>query len=134
MYQSCVVAAALGVDIRTVETLVRISAGRRLQPGARGRSRLFRDDLVELFAVALLVRRDLGCPMAMAMQLAESLLSADDSTIRVGSLFRLGMDRDRLRRVVRQALADASATVDLPRRGRPPRNAKRGAPGGAPFV
>lgn len=132
MHRSSVVAATLGVDLRTVDQLVRIAGSKHRPSGARGRARMLPDDVIELFAVALLVRRDLGCPLKRAVELAEALLAADGATVALGSLFHLHVDRERLRRVARQALADATATVELPRRGRPPRNARRGAPPGAP--
>lgn len=127
MYQSRVVAATLGADLRSVDSLVQMVGGKQLPPGARGRARMLPEELVELFAVALLVRRDVGCPLKRAAEIAESLLAADGAQIPVGTLFHLRIDRDRLRRVVRQALADATATVELPRRGRPPNKARRGA-------
>lgn len=85
------------------------------------------DDVIELFAVALLIRRDVGCPLKRAAELAEALLSAHDPQVPLGTLFHLKIDRERLRRVVRQALADAAATAEVPRRGRPPGKARRGA-------
>lgn len=127
MYRTSVVAAALGVDVRSVDALVRTVRGKHLPFGARGRARQLPDDLVALFAVSLLIRRDFGCPLTRATQLAESLLTAENSSIQVGSVFRLQIDRHRLQDVIKQALADAVADVVPPRRGRPPRKAGRGA-------
>lgn len=125
MYPTAVVAASLGVDLRTVDGIAALAP--KLHSGARGKARSFSADVVELFAIALLIRRDLGTPLARAVALAEQLMTSGGSSVRAGTLFHLHLDRGRLQGVLRQALADAVAATSVPRRGRPPRITRRGA-------
>ncbi len=128
MYSITVAAVALGVDRRTVDSLVAAASLTAESPGRRGRNRYLNADSIELFALALLLRRDLAIPLPHALALARTISAAKDATIRVGTLFTLSFDRNRLREVLRQATADAEAATHVPVRGRPPRKQVRGAP------
>ncbi|MCC7194459.1 MAG: hypothetical protein IT356_02770 [Gemmatimonadaceae bacterium] len=127
MYSITVAAVALGVDKRTVDSLVAAAGLAAASPGRRGRNRYINADSIELFALALLLRRDFAIPLPHAVALAKTISAAEGATIRVGTLFILSFDRDRLRDVLRHATADAEAATHVPVRGRPPRKEARGA-------
>lgn len=59
-YTTTDVAAALGTTTKMVDNLLAREAKHLLSTGKRGKSRLIDESLIEILAIALLLRRDLG--------------------------------------------------------------------------
>lgn len=126
-YSTTEVAMALGTSQRVIDNLFVRDAKHLITPGSRGRARLIDEQVIEILALSLLVRRDLGTSLRRAVGLAEQILSARSAEVRIGSLGVLRFDLPILRRVLRQALSDAVEDSRPVRRGRIPGKAKRGA-------
>jgi hypothetical protein len=118
MISTSLASEVLGVSIKAVDNLI-VHAGRGSVPrGRRGSSRSIPLEVVERFALALLLRRDLGVSAVRAMQLAEQLQrGAGQATL--GVIGSLHFDMTRLRSVLQQSLAAAIEGHSPRARGRP---------------
>ena len=118
MFSTTLTAEVLGVPTKTVDNLI-VQAGRGSVPlGQRGSSRTISLEIIERFALALLLRRDLDVPSVRAMQLAEQL-QRDDGRAALGVIGSLHFDVTRLRSVLQQSLAAAIEGHSPRTRGRP---------------
>lgn len=127
MYTTADVALALGTTPKTIDNLVRRYCRGAIPAGSQGASRSIPSATVEVIALALLLKRDLGMPFRRGWQIATELLHGGAQRVPVGILGTLEYDVPRLKAVVRQALADSVQDTSPIRRGRPPAKAKRGA-------
>jgi hypothetical protein len=118
MYTADTAAWALGVTQKSFDNFVARAVPALIPPGRRGKSRQIDDKALEVVAIAMLLCRDLGMPSLRAAEFAGRLVQ-DPEGVPVGTLGTLRFDVERLRSVLRRALADA---IDgrVPRmRGRP---------------
>ena len=127
MYSTIDVALALGTNVKLVDNLVARYGRHELPTGSQGASRSIPGSVVELIAIALLLKRDLGMPFRRGWIVGAELLRSNSDSVPVGTLGTLVYDVQRLRSVVRQALADSVQDRSPVRRGRPAANVKRGA-------
>lgn len=125
-YTTTDVAAALGATTKMVDNLLAREAKHLLSTGKRGRSRLIDESLIEILAIALLLRRDLGTSARTSVKLASGIAASPVSNVAVGTLGVLHFDVASLRLVLRQALADSLEERRPVRRGRPLLGAQRG--------
>lgn len=112
-------ALALGVERKELDNLLVREGQRLLPPGRQGRGRRLSAATLEIIAVALLLKRDLGVSFARGLDLAEQLVAAPGSRVRLGRLGALEFDLPTLRRSLQTAIADAVELIHPPRRGRP---------------
>jgi hypothetical protein len=118
MLSTKLAAEVLGVSPKRLDNLI-VRAGRSLVPqGQNGSSRSLSLDVVELFALTMLLQRDLGLSVLNAMRVAEEL-QRDNGQVQLGVLGSLRFDMTRLRTVLQQALASAIEGHTAPKRGRP---------------
>lgn len=120
MYSTEDVAIALGTTAKAVDNLVSRHGRETVKAGSRGASRKIPVGTVELVALALLLKRDLGMPFRRGWAMGAELLRRDVHRVSVGTLGTLDYDVARLKSVVRQALADSVQDRSPVRRGRPP--------------
>lgn len=118
MFSTGLTAEVLGVSIRTVDNLI-VHAGRDVVPvGRSGATRAIPLEVVERFALALLLRRDLGVTSSRAMRLAGGL-QVNQGQLTLGVIGSLHFDMARLKSVLQQALASAIEGHTPRPRGRP---------------
>lgn len=127
MYSTVDVAIALGTSPKTIDNLITRYCRAAIPVGTQGASRSIPAATVEVIALALLLKRDLGMPFRRGWLIGTGLLHGDAPRMSVGILGTLEYDVPRLKAVVRQALADSVQDRSPIRRGRPPAKAKRGA-------
>jgi hypothetical protein len=129
MYSTAESAGALGISAKRLDNLLTGPARSLVPKNGNGRSRELSVELVELLAISLLLRRDLGIPIIRALELARALIAEPDHQIQIGALGSLHFDVTALRSVLQNALSDVIEDSLRPRRGRPPRSTmkKRGA-------
>ena len=120
-----VAADALGIDHKLLDNILAGAATPIVPPGRRGRSRQIRFETIEIVAVALILQRDLGVPIAKGIRAGRSLVQAHGHTIPIGSLGAIHFDLDRLRAAIEQALVEALEHFIPARRGRPPGAARQ---------
>jgi hypothetical protein len=123
-YTVDVAAIALDVDRKFLDNLLSHHA----IPGCVGvrqgvRRRIARDGITRL-AIAIALARELGVPIARAVDLACRLHA--DRELEAGGAIRIALDLAALERTLDPRLATAIESAREPRRGRPPR---RVAPG-----
>jgi hypothetical protein len=112
-------ADVLGVSRKQLDNLL-LALGAELSPeGRQGKSRDIPHDSLQLIAVTLLLRRDLGLSAKRALKLAQRVSQSENGVTRLGVLASLHFDLGRLRSVLQQALASAVEDQTIPRRGRP---------------
>jgi hypothetical protein len=123
MISTQLAAAVLGVSARRLDNLI-VHAGRSAVPAGRsGSSRSMSLEIVERFALAMLLQRDLDLTLLKSMELAEQL-QLDSGAVQLGVLGSLRFDMTRLRSVLQQALASAIEEHAVPSRGRPRKERK----------
>jgi len=120
-YSTREVANALGVPLKRLDNILGTAARSMVAKGAPGRSRMIPVQIVDQLALAFLLERDLGMPTSRSVGISSGLLQSPGGSLRVGVLGTLQYDVQRLRAVVRQALANALEGTGRPRRGRPRR-------------
>src|SRR6267154_1255668 len=125
MYSTAETALALGIGEKRLDNLLTGPARPLVPKKGNGRSRELSAESVELIAIALLLRRDLGAPVARALQLAASLVASPGQCAPIGTLGSLHFDVAALRSVLQNALSDAIEDSVRPRRGRPRLPAKK---------
>jgi len=126
-YSTVEAAYALGTTSKLLDNLLAREAKHLFATGRQGRSREIDEHVLEVLAVALLIRRDLSVPVRKSIDLASAIVASGSFRASVGTLAVLRFDLVALRRVLKQALSDAVAGRPPIRRGRPPTKAKRGA-------
>ena len=126
-YSTVEAAFALGTTPKLLDNLLAREAKHLIVSGRQGRSRKIDEQVLEVLAVALLIRRDLSVPVGKSIDLASVIVTSGSFQASVGGLAVLRFDLAALRQVLKQALSDAVADQSPIRRGRPPAKAKRGA-------
>lgn len=119
-YSTREVAGALGIPLKRLDNILSTAARSAGTKGRHGLSRAVPVHVIDQLALALLLTRDLGVPTNRALDISTGLLQSHDGALPVGVLGSLRYDVERLRAVVRQALADTLEGIGRPRRGRPP--------------
>jgi len=129
VYSTAQAAEALGVTPKRFDNLLSGPGRKIVAPGRHGLSRSISIEAIEIFALALLLERDLGSRLERAVEIAAELRKEPAHDVAVGALGALRYDVPRLRYVLQNALADALENRLQPRRGRPPtiKTIKRGA-------
>ncbi len=88
--------------------------------GARGKSRRISVHVLELVAVALVLKRDLGIPIVRGLDLATKLGESVSGEIPFGRYGTLRFNIHPLRSAIQQSIADIVEQTVPPLRGRPP--------------
>ena len=88
--------------------------------GVRGKSRRISVRVLELVAVALVLKRDLGIPIARGLDLAAKLGESVAGEIPFGRFGTLRFSFNPLRSAMQQSIADIVEQTVPPERGRPP--------------
>lgn len=94
--------------------------------GQRGKARRIAYPVLVKIAVVRELCESLGVSVAVAVQIAEELLSAKGASVRRGGQLTIALDRPALETALATRLGSALESAPSPRRGRPPR---RDAPG-----
>ena len=113
-------AATLGIDTKALDNILSREASHLVPRGARGKSRRISAHVLELIAVALLLKRDLGIPIARGLDLAIKLGESVSGEIPFGRFGRLSFNTNPLRSAMQQSIADIVEQTVPPERGRPP--------------
>ena len=113
-------AATLGVDTRVLDNILSREASHLVPSGVRGRSRRISVQVLELVAVALVLKRDLGIPIARGLDLAAKLGESVAGEIPFGRFGTLRFSFNPLRSAMQQSIADIVEQTVPPERGRPP--------------
>jgi len=112
-------ATALGIAPKTLDNILVREARPFITAGQRGRRRRVTLELLELIAIALILRRDLGVALTGGLDLARRILRSPDRTVLIGSLGSMTFDVPRLRDALQQSINDALEGIAEPTRGRP---------------
>jgi len=112
-------AAALGVEKKTLDNILAREARPFFRSGSRGRSRRIPISVIERIAVALILNRDLGTPVARGLELAKNLIDENSSQTAAGPLTTVAFDVGRLRKTLERSVDDALESMAEPIRGRP---------------
>ena len=88
--------------------------------GVRGKSRRISAHVLELIAVALVLKRDLGIPISRGLDLATRLAESVSGEIPFGRFGTLRFNINPLRSAMQQSIADIVEQTVPPERGRPP--------------
>lgn len=110
-------AEAIGVTRKQLDRAIQV---RGRQAGRQGRSRTLTVSDATWFALAFLLRRDLGMSLSAGLSVAERLVAAGGE-VSLGGIGTLRYRLDRLAEVLSGTVADARVSVPVPTRGRPPR-------------
>ena len=113
-------AAAIGVDSKALDNILSREATHLLPRGARGKSRRISLNVLELIAIALVLKRDLGIPIARGLDLATKLVESASGEIQIGRVGSLRFNINPLRYAMQQSIADIVEQTVPPERGRPP--------------
>ena len=112
-------AATLGVDSKALDNILSREASHLVPRGARGKSRRISVQALELIAVALVLKRDLGIPIARGLDLATKLDESVSGEIPFGRFGTLCFNVYPLRTAMQQSIADIVEQTVPPERGRP---------------
>ena len=113
-------AATLGVDRKALDNILSREASHLVPSGVRGKSRRISVHVLELVAVALVLKRDLGIPIARGLDLATRLSESVSGEIPFGRFGTLRFNFNPLRSAMQQSIADIVEQTVPPERGRPP--------------
>ncbi len=113
-------AATLGVDSKALDNILSREASHLVPRGARGKSRRISVHVLELVAVALVLKRDLGIPIVRGLDLATKLGESVSGEIPFGRYGTLRFNIHPLRSAIQQSIADIVEQTVPPVRGRPP--------------
>ena len=91
-----------------------------MRPGARGKSRRISVHVLELIAVALVLKRDLGTPIGRGLDLAAKLRESVSGEIPFGRFGTLRFNFNPMRSAMQHSIADIVEQTVPPERGRPP--------------
>lgn len=118
-YTVSIVATAIGVDRRWVDNVLSLHQIDGVQRQRQGVSRAVAPTAVLTIAIALELTKVLGAPMAVALELANSVIATGEHSPAPGVNLRI--DVAAIERRLAARLADAVETHPPKRRGRPPR-------------
>src|SRR5438445_12037532 len=100
MYSTTEAAEALGIGAKRLDSRLPGPARSLVPIRGNGRSRELSLETVELLAIGLLLSRDLGTPVAKALQLAGLLAASPGNPVPIGTLGSLHFDVAALRSVL----------------------------------
>jgi hypothetical protein len=118
-YSTAVVAAALGISRRWLDTVVAANRIPGVEPARQGRSRAISPRAIVTIAVALELIESLAIPMMAALDLATRLIVHGEH--RASPRISIHLDVAAIERRVASRLGDAVESNPPTRRGRPPR-------------
>ena len=127
MRQYSVAVASLAIDapVKWTDNLI----AHHSLPDVRSKSRGIARGIswAGLVRIALIreLHRSLGCGVREAVDLADRLLRAPDSAVRLGRWSTIGFERREFEEELQRRLAEALETAPRPRRGRPARRLVR---------
>ena len=113
-------AATLGIDSKALDNILSREASHLVACGARGKSRRISAHVLELVAVALVLKRDLGIPISRGLDLAAKLGESISGEVPFGRFGTLCFKINPLRLAMQQSIADIVEQTAPPLRGRPP--------------
>ena len=114
-------AVALDIDLKSIDNILCREGKHLLKDGKQGRQRRIDDAALTPIAVAILLKRELGVPLARGLEIGGKFLQSPSSSIAVGQLGILSFDITALQAHLTTILAEVLEQTALPRRGRPPR-------------
>lgn len=127
-YTVAVAAFALNVPVKWVDNVLSHHRIPGLATGKQGVQRRIPTETLVVLAIAKLIHRAVGAPLAIALELAARAASTPDGRVPVGSPdsaiagdLWLSADVESVRRTVDARLREAVEFGATPRRGRPPR-------------
>ena len=123
-YSSAVVATALGVTSRWLDTVVTIGRIPGVQSERQGKSRAFTPRAIVSLAVAFDLAERFGASLPVALDLADRLVS--HGALNPTSELSLHLDVAAVERRITLRLADAVEANPPARRGRPPGRRRSG--------
>ena len=118
-YSTAVVATALGVTRRWLDTVVATNRVPGVHPARQGKSRAITPRAIVTIAVAIELTEQLGATLPSALELAGRLVDGGEYRPTPELLMRL--DVVAIERRIARRLADAVDANPPARRGRPPR-------------
>ena len=114
-------AAALDLDLKSIDNILSREGKHLIRLGKQGVRRRIDDDALAPIAIAIVLKRELGVPLARGLEIGGYLLESGSSNIAVGQLGTLSFDIDALKSHLTAVLAEVLEQTALPKRGRPPR-------------
>jgi hypothetical protein len=124
-YHVAVVALAAECDSKWLDNLLSRHRMRGVDNRRQGTARKVSLNGVVHIAVTRHLVDALAMPAARALEVATQLCSSAAGEAALGNGLTLQLDLPRLQRELERRLREAAEVVVAPRRGRPPRNAKR---------
>ena len=115
-------AAALDLDLKSIDNILSREGKHLIRRGKQGVRRRIDDDALAPIAIAIVLKRELGVPLARGLEIGVYLLESGSSNIAVGQLGTLSFDIDALQSHLTTILAEVLEQTALPIRGRPPRS------------
>ncbi len=115
-------AAALDLDLKSIDNILSREGKHLIRRGKQGVRRRIDDDALAPIAIAIVLKRELGVPLARGLEIGGYLLESGSSNIAVGQLGTLSFDIDALQSHLTTILAEVLEQTALPIRGRPPRS------------
>lgn len=115
-------AAALDLDLKSIDNILSREGKHLIRRGKQGLRRRIDDDALAPIAIAIVLKRELGVPLARGLEIGGYLLESGSSNIAVGQLGTLSFDIDALQSHLTTILAEVLEQTALPIRGRPPRS------------
>lgn len=112
-------ATVLDVDIKSIDNLLSRDGKHLVTGGKQGRRRRIDASALEPVAIAKVLNRELGVPLARGLEVAEQLLKAPSFTVAVGRLGNLSFDVIALKSHLGALLTEVLEQTALPKRGRP---------------
>ena len=112
-------AATLGVDPKALDNILSREGSHLVPRGARGKGRRIPVHVLELVAIALILKRDLGIPIARGLDLATRLCDSVSGEIPFGRFGTLHFNINPLQAAIQQSIADIVEQTVPPERGRP---------------
>jgi hypothetical protein len=119
--------ATLGVDLKTLDNILSREGKHLIRAGKQGRRRRIDAGTLEPIAIAIVLQRELGVPLARGLQLSGQIAADPSGQLAIGRLGTLSIDVRALRSHLKLALADVLEQTDIPTRGRPRRTSARDA-------
>jgi hypothetical protein len=115
-------AAALEIDLKSIDNILSREGKHLIRRGKQGVRRRIDDDALAPIAIAIVLKRELGVPLARGLEIGGNLLESGSSNISVGQLGTLSFDIDALQSHLTTILAEVLEQTALPKRGRPLRS------------
>jgi hypothetical protein len=118
-------AAVLGIEYKAIDNILCRDAKHLIKGGRQGRLRRIDAAALTPIAIAIVLQRELGVPLARGVEIGEQLTQDRTARIAVGRLGALTLDVAALQAHLSTVLAEVLEQTTPPKRGRPPRSANR---------